>query len=112
MERTRRLVIAALTWPAAALLAFCVAPLLVLFAYSFFRVDFVTIVPDPSLANLLGLLGLMGAAAAAMARSPAARAWRGADVRQGEGLCPSTPPKAEPLESIYMVSKGLRPLAA
>jgi spermidine/putrescine transport system permease protein len=54
MERTRRLVIAALTGPVAvALLAFCAAPLLVLFAYSFFRVDFVTIVPDPSLANYI-----------------------------------------------------------
>ncbi|WP_176086484.1 ABC transporter permease [Martelella sp. HB161492] len=34
-----------------AILALCVAPLAILFAYSFFRVDFVAIVTDPSLKN-------------------------------------------------------------
>src|SRR5271166_2158384 len=40
----------------AALTALCLAPLGVLFVYSFFRVDFVTIVPDPSLRNYAQVL--------------------------------------------------------
>ena len=40
----------------AALIVLCLAPLAVLFVYSFFRVDFVTIVPDPSLRNYAQVL--------------------------------------------------------
>ncbi len=40
----------------AALTVLCLAPLAVLFVYSFFRVDFVTIVPDPSLRNYAQVL--------------------------------------------------------
>ncbi len=39
------------------LLALCVAPLLILFAYSFFRVDFVAISHDPSFANYAKIAG-------------------------------------------------------
>lgn len=39
------------------LLALCVAPLLILFAYSFFRVDFVAISYDPSFANYAKIAG-------------------------------------------------------
>ena len=40
----------------AALAVLCLAPLGVLFIYSFFHVDFVTIVPDPSLRNYAKVL--------------------------------------------------------
>jgi spermidine/putrescine transport system permease protein len=40
----------------ATLTVLCLAPLAVLFVYSFFRVDFVTIVPDPSLRNYAAVL--------------------------------------------------------
>ena len=40
----------------AALTVFCLAPLCVLFVYSFFRVDFVNIVPDPGLRNYARVL--------------------------------------------------------
>jgi spermidine/putrescine transport system permease protein len=41
----------------AALLALCLAPLLILFAYSFFQVDFVAISRDPTLANYAKIAG-------------------------------------------------------
>lgn len=41
----------------AALLALCVAPLLILFVYSFFQVDFVTISHEPTIANYVKVAG-------------------------------------------------------
>lgn len=40
----------------AALVVLCLAPLAILFVYSFFRVDFVSIVPDPNLGNYAKVL--------------------------------------------------------
>ncbi|EGB14552.1 binding-protein-dependent transport systems inner membrane component [Pseudodesulfovibrio mercurii] len=52
IDRVRQLTLLALTGPNVLFLAFfCVAPLAVLFSYSFFQVDFVAIVRDPTLAN-------------------------------------------------------------
>jgi spermidine/putrescine transport system permease protein len=52
MERSQRLALLVLTGPVVAFVGlFCLAPLVNLFAYSFFQVDFVAIVRDPTLAN-------------------------------------------------------------
>jgi spermidine/putrescine transport system permease protein len=57
IDRVRQLTLLALTGPNVLFLAvFCVAPLAVLFSYSFFQVDFVAIVREPTLANYARVL--------------------------------------------------------
>lgn len=52
MERSRLLALITLTGPVTAfVLVFCLVPLINLLAYSFFQVDFVAIIRDPTLAN-------------------------------------------------------------
>lgn len=52
MERSRLLTLLTLTGPVTAfVVVFCLVPLVNLLAYSFFQVDFVAIVRDPTLAN-------------------------------------------------------------
>lgn len=54
LDRQRRLTLLSLAGPNILFItAFCVLPLLVLFSYSFFQVDFVSIIREPSLENYL-----------------------------------------------------------